>query len=67
MKGVSYKVAAVFAAGFAVWFTFSMTAQAQWSVLFSLREATIQGFAKYIAKTEAQNAESLGEEECVMH
>jgi hypothetical protein len=64
MKGVSYKVAAVFAAGFAVLFTISvtsMTARAQWTGLFSLREATIQGFAKYIAKTEAQNAASLGE------
>lgn len=65
MKGVSYhswyKMAAVFAAGFAVLFTFAIAARAQFRGLFSLREATIQAFRKYIAKTEAQNAESLGE------
>jgi hypothetical protein len=62
MKGVSYysKIAAVFAAGFAVWFTFAITAHAQFRGLFSLREATLQAFRKYVAKTEVQNAESLG-------
>jgi hypothetical protein len=61
VKGVSYKFAASFAVGFAALFAFAMAADAQFTALFSLREATVQAFAKYVVRTEIQNAESLRE------
>jgi hypothetical protein len=59
MKAFASKPRAIFIIGLASLVIFAVTAQPRQRSLFSLRQATLAAFGKYIVKTEAQNAESL--------
>jgi len=59
MKGRSCTSTVVHTAWLTLLVTFAVAAHARPGGLFSLREATIQAFGNYVAKTESQNAESL--------
>ncbi len=59
MTGLSCKRAAVPAVWILLLVTLAVAAEARPGGFSSLREATVQAFANYAAKTEAQNAESL--------
>ena len=59
VKAVLCKSALVHAAWLTVLVTLAAVTEAQSGGLFSLREATVQAFSSYVAKTETQNAETL--------
>jgi len=59
VKAVLCKSASAHAVWLTVLVTLAAVTEAQSGGLFSLREATIQAFSSYVAKTETQNAETL--------
>jgi hypothetical protein len=59
VKGLPFKFVAVHATSFVVLLALVAMAEARPVGLFSLHEATLQAFASYVAKTEAQNDGSL--------
>ena len=59
VKAVLCKSASAHAVWLTVLVTLAAVTEAQSGGLFSLREATVQAFSSYVAKTETQNAETL--------
>ena len=61
MKAATSKRKAVLSTGLIVFSLLAMDVKAKPDGLFSLRQATIEAFGKYVVKTEAQNMTSLRE------
>ena len=59
MKGLTYKCATGAAAALTLLVALVAALEARPATLFSLRDSTIQAFATYVVKTEAQNGETL--------
>jgi hypothetical protein len=59
MTGLSSKLVTGLLVGLTMFFVVAFATPARINGFFSLREATLQGFSRYVARTEAQNTESL--------